>query len=278
MARTIVIANQKGGVGKTTTAISLAASLAVLGKRVLLVDMDPQGNASSGVGLDKYNLPLTVYDALVDESVTSQACYETPACENLWLMASNRELVGAEIELVNMSEREFRLKHVLEQVKASFDFIVVDCPPSLGLLTLNCLATADSVLIPLQCEYYALEGLSSLLETLVMVQESINPTLRVEGILLTMYQHTNLARDVVLDVKNQFIVSEDAAPVPGDSFIARVRSHLGPRVFETVIPRNVALSEAPSHGVPIHQYDPRSQGSRAYMALAQEVLNRGESS
>jgi chromosome partitioning protein len=155
---------------------------------------------------------------------------------------------------------------------------VVDCPPSLGLLTLNCLATADSVLIPLQCEYYALEGLSSLLETLVMVQESINPTLRVEGILLTMYQHTNLARDVVLDVKNQFIVGEDAAPVPGDSFIARVRSHLGPRVFETVIPRNVALSEAPSHGVPIHQYDPRSQGSRAYMALAQEVLNRGESS
>lgn len=248
MARILAVANQKGGVGKTTTAVNLAACLAEAGRKVLLVDLDPQGNASQGVGVDKNALDHTIYDALVEQFPISQVILPTEH-ENLALAPSHRDLVGAEIELVNEGDREYRLRNALEPIREHYDYILLDCPPALGLLTLNGLTAATGVIIPLQCEYYALEGLSELLHTVILVRDNMNPNLNVRGVLLTMFQHTNLSRQVVEDV----------------------RSHLGGKVFETIIPRNVSLSEAPSYGMPIIYYDTRCAGSLAYRALAEEV-------
>jgi len=252
MARIIAVANQKGGVGKTTTAVNLAACFADEGRRVLLVDLDPQGNASQGVGVDKNQYEHTLYDALVDH-VPIQDMIITTEHPNLSLVPSHRDLVGAEIELVGEADREFRLRNSLAPVQENYDYIILDCPPALGLLTLNGLVAATGVVIPLQCEYYALEGLSELLHTVILVRDKFNAALSVKGVLLTMYQHTNLSRQVMEDV----------------------RTHLGNKVFETWIPRNVSLSEAPSYGMPIIYYDNKCAGARAYRALAQEVDARG---
>ena len=252
MGRIIAIANQKGGVGKTTTAVNLAACLARAGKIVLLVDLDPQGNASQGVGVDRNRLTYTTYEVLADGAAAAKAVIDTDT-PRLRLMPSNRHLAGAEVELVEAERREFRLRDALQPLRTAYEYLLVDCPPSLGLLTVNGLTAADRVLIPMQCEYYALEGLSELIQTVMRVRDALNPGLSLLGVLLTMYQHTNLARQVVEDV----------------------RTHLGSRVFSTVIPRNVSLSEAPSFGQPILTYAPNSPGARAYQALAQEVLIRG---
>ncbi len=252
MGRVIVIANQKGGVGKTTTAINLSACMAAAGKRTLLVDLDPQGNATSGLGVQKQGLQKTVYHALVDHVTLAEVAQAT-LVENLMVAPANKDLVGAEIELVDAPEREYRLRRQIESVRDAYDFVFIDCPPSLGLLTLNGLVAADGVLITLQCEYYALEGLSELLHTVVLVRDKLNPRLRLQGVLLTMYQHTNLAKQVMDDV----------------------RAHLGQKVYETVIPRNVTLSEAPSFGKPVIYYDVKSPGAQAYLALAREVAARG---
>lgn len=252
MGQTIVIANQKGGVGKTTTAVNLAACLAAAGRQVLLIDLDPQGNATSGLGLNRNTLATTLYDALVQDSDLSAAMVRT-AVDNLTLVPSNKELVGAEVELVDVGRREFRLSEALGPVQNGFDYVFIDCPPSLSLLTLNGLCAAQWVMITLQCEYYALEGLSELLQTIVLVRDNLNRGLRLHGVLMTMYQHTNLSRQVVEDV----------------------RTHLGSKVYETVIPRNVTLSEAPSYGKPVIFYDLNSAGARAYIELAQEIDARG---
>lgn len=252
MGRIIAIANQKGGVGKTTTAVNLAACLAQTGKTVLLVDLDPQGNASQGVGVDRNRLTCTTYEVVADGAAAAEAVIDTDT-PRLRLMPSNRHLAGAEVELVEAEHREFRLRDALQPLRTAYEYLLVDCPPSLGLLTVNGLTAADRVLIPMQCEYYALEGLSELIQTVMRVRDGLNPGLSLLGVLLTMYQHTNLARQVVEDV----------------------RIHLGSRVFSTVIPRNVSLSEAPSFGQPILTYAPNSPGARAYQALAQEVLIRG---
>lgn len=252
MSRVIAVANQKGGVGKTTTAVNGAAAIAEAGKSTLLIDLDPQGNASQGVGVDKNACTKTVYDALVNGAALDEILMPT-RYENLSMAPSHRDLSGAEVELVEEFRREYRMREALEPIRNRYDFIVIDCPPSLGLLTLNGLVAADEVIIPLQCEYYALEGLSELLHTIIRVREHFNARLHVSGVLLTMYQHTNLARQVVEDV----------------------RGHLGGKVFDTVIPRNVTLSEAPGFGLPVMYYDKRSVGARAYAALAEEVLSRG---
>lgn len=251
MGKIIAVTNQKGGVGKTTTAINLSACLSALGKRVLLVDVDPQGNATSGVG--KANAPCsTVYDVLIGQTAAENAILET-GYETLDLMPTAIELAGAEIELVDMSERETLLKGALETIRDRYDYIMIDCPPSLSLLTINALSAADSVLIPIQCEYYALEGLGQLMNTIKLMRRKLNPKLSVSGILLTMFDaRTNLCAQVVQEV----------------------RTHFPNEVFETMIPRNVRLSEAPSYGQPIHIYDGRCIGAKAYGELAKEFIER----
>ncbi len=253
MGKIISIANQKGGVGKTTTAVSLSAALAKKGKKVLLIDADPQGNATSAVGVDK-NCELSVYDILVNEEEFDKVIQDTQI-KNLKVCPSNINLAGAEVELVSMVSREQRLKEQLEKIRDEFDFIIIDCPPSLGLVTLNAFTSSDSVLIPVQCEYFALEGLGQLINTINLVKKHLNKSLVIEGAVLTMYDiRTNLANQVVKEVKKYF---EN-------------------KVYKTVIPRNVKLSEAPSYGMPINVYDPKSKGAKAYEKLAKEFLKINE--
>lgn len=250
MGRIIAIANQKGGVGKTTTAVNLCASLAAAERKTLIVDMDPQANAVSGVGLDKSTIEQTVYQVLFDDNLIHESICET-AMPHLFMLPSNAELTGADIELVTEPRREYRLKRALAHVRDEYDYIVVDCPPSLGLLTLNVLTAADSILIPVQCEYYALEGLSQLLSTVELVQNSFNRDLRIEGVLLTMFdRRLNLATQVAEEAQKFF----------------------GDKVYNTVIPRNVKLSESPSFGKPILLYDVQCQGAKSYLELAREVI------
>lgn len=253
VSKIIAIANQKGGVGKTTTSVNLGACLAYIGKKVLLVDIDPQGNATSGIGIEKAEVNQCIYDVLVDDVEASKVVKET-SVENLYALPATISLAGAEIELVPTISREVRLKRALEDIKDQFDYIIIDCPPSLGLLTLNALTAADSVLIPVQCEYYALEGLSQLLNTVRLVQKHLNNDLRIEGVLLTMLDaRTNLGLQVIEEIKKYF---QD-------------------KVYQTIIPRNVRLSEAPSHGVPIITYDAKSRGAEVYLDLAKEVVANG---
>ena len=253
MGKVISVANQKGGVGKTTTTVNLSTLLAKKGKKVLLIDTDPQGNATSGLGVDK-DVELSVYDILVGDTTFEETVQET-AIKNLKVCPSNISLAGAEVELVSMMSREQRLKAKLDLVKDQYDYILIDCPPSLGLITLNSFTAADSVLIPVQCEYYALEGLGQLLNTINLVKKHLNKSLEIEGALLTMYDiRTNLSNQVVKEVKKYF---DD-------------------KVYKTVIPRNVRLSEAPSFGMPITMYDPKSKGARSYEKLAKEFLKMEE--
>jgi len=253
LAKTIAIANQKGGVGKTTTSVNLSACLADLGKKVLLVDLDPQGNATSGYGIDKSQLEHSVYDVLVAGTDITTAIRNTEFT-NLDILPATIELAGAEVELVAAMSRENKLKRALEKVKPSYDYILIDCPPSLGLLTLNSLTAADSVLMPIQCEFYALEGVSQLMNTVNLVQQNLNQDLVLEGVLLTMYDaRTRLSVQVAEEVRN----------------------HFAGQVYETIIPRNVRLSEAPSYGQPILAYDPKSKGAEVYMDLAKEVNANG---
>ena len=248
MAKRIVVANQKGGVGKTTTAVNLAAALHKAGKRVLLVDFDPQGNATSGFGVDKNNASPSVYDVLIGESECAKAIIQTPYGD---VLPSNKALAGAAIELVEMDDREHLLSNAIDTVEQNYDYVIIDCPPSLELLTLNGIVAARSVLIPVQCEYYALEGLSDLMNTLRLVRRRLNPEIEVEGVLLTMYNgRTNLSMQVAEEVKRFF----------------------KGKVYATVIPRNTRLAEAPSHGKPVIAYDKWSKGAAAYKALAKEVL------
>lgn len=254
MGKIIAIANQKGGVGKTTTSVNLSTSLADLGQRVLLVDLDPQGNSTSGLGINKGALKRSLYDVLIEDFAPRGAVLQTDV-ERLDILPSTVDLAGAEIRLVGMKKREYQLKSILEKLKSKYDYILIDCPPSLGLLTINGLAAASSVLIPLQCEFYALEGLGQLMNTIGMIQKSFNPRLNLEGILMTMFDgRTNLANQVVDQAKE----------------------HFGTKVYQTVIPRTVRLSEAPSHGVPISRYDKSSKGAEVYMDLAKEVLRQHE--
>ena len=252
MAKIICIANQKGGVGKTTTAVNLSACVAQLGKRVLLADIDPQGNATSGLGVNKNKLDLSVYDVLINDVDAAEAIRDT-MIDGLKLLPSQVDLAGAEVELVNLLAREQRLKNALAPIRDRFDYIFVDCPPSLGLLTLNALTMADTLLVPIQCEYYALEGLSQLMNTVKLIRRSLNPHLEVEGVVLTMYDgRTNLSQQVVGEVKRFF----------------------KNKVYDTIIPRSVRLGEAPSFGLPISLYAPKSTGAAAYRTLAAELVEK----
>ncbi len=252
MARTICIANRKGGVGKTTTAINLSAAIGIAGEKTLLIDCDPQGNASSGIGARPDEDAVTIYQLLLGECTLQEAIQKT-AIENLDVLPANHDLIGAEVELLNIEDREYRLRTIIRQYGSAYRYIFLDCPPSLGLLTINSLTAADSVLIPLQCEYYALEGLRSLIETLDIIRERLNPDLSIEGLLLTMF-----------DARNRLChqVAEE------------IREFFPQYVFESIIPRNVRLSESPSHGLPVILYDPSCRGAKSYMDLAQELLRR----
>ncbi len=254
MGRIIAVANQKGGVGKTTTSTNLSACLAEKGKKVLLVDIDPQGNATSGVGIDKNDLENTVYDMIIGECSIDE-CLIKEALENLDVLPSNVNLSGAEIDLIGIDDREFILKKNIDKIKDNYEYIIIDCPPSLNMLTVNAMTTANTVLVPIQCEYYALEGLSQLLHTINLVKERLNPELEMEGVVFTMYDaRTNLSLEVVENVKN----------------------NLKQSIYKTIIPRNVRLAEAPSHGLPINLYDGKSVGAESYRLLANEVIEREE--
>ena len=252
MGRIIAIANQKGGVGKSTTAINLSACLAEAGKKVLAIDIDPQGNTTSGLGVDKNEADPTLYELLLCEADLND-CIINNVVDNLDLIPSNMNLSGAEIELVGIEEREYILRNAIENVRDIYDYIIMDCPPSLSMLTINALTAADSVLVPIQCEYYALEGLSQLIHTIELVQERLNEELEIEGVVFTMYDaRTNLSLEVVENVKE----------------------NLNQNIYKTIIPRNVRLAEAPSYGLPINLYDSKSTGAESYRLLAEEVINR----
>ena len=252
MGRIIAIANQKGGVGKTTTAINLSACLVEQGKKVLTIDMDPQGNTTSGLGLEKAELENTVYELMLGECTIRESMIQTDI-ENLFVIPSNVNLAGAEIELLGIDDREYILKNEVDYIKEDFEFIIIDCPPSLNMLTINAMTTADTVLVPIQCEYYALEGLSQLIHTINLVKTRLNPSLQMEGVVFTMYDaRTNLSLQVVEDVK----------------------SNLNTNIYKTIIPRNIRLAEAPSHGLTINLYDAKSTGAESYRLLAKEVIER----
>lgn len=254
MGRIIAIANQKGGVGKTTTAINLSACLAEKGQKVLAIDMDPQGNMSSGLGLDKNSVEKTIYDLIIGESEVEEVLQKN-ALENLDILSANVDLSAAEIELIGIDEKEYIVKKAIEKIKDAYDYVIIDCPPSLSMLTINAMTTADSVLVPIQCEYYALEGLSQLIHTVELVKERLNPVLEIEGVVFTMYDaRTNLSLQVVENVKD----------------------NLQQNIYKTIIPRNIRLAEAPSYGMPINQYDAKSAGADSYRRLADEVMNRGQ--
>jgi chromosome partitioning protein len=251
MARILAVANQKGGVGKTTTSVNLAASLSLAGRRVLLIDLDPQGNATMGSGVDKRSVKASVYHVLLGAQPLSGARLRASADYDL--VPANRELAGAEVELVNMPERETRLKEAIKEIEEQYDFILIDCPPALNLLTVNGLCAARAVMIPMQCEYYALEGLSDLVQTIKKVRVNLNPSLEIEGLLRTMYDPRNMLAQQVSE---------------------QLQQHFGDKVYRTVIPRNVRLAEAPSHGVPVMTLDRQSKGALAYLALAGEMLSK----
>jgi len=254
LSKVIAVANQKGGVGKTTTSINVSACLASRGKKVLIIDIDPQGNTTSGIGINKRTIQKSIYDVLINEELIQDVIIKTDY-ENLYICPSNIQLAGAEIELVAVMSREFRLKNSLEPIRNEYDYIIIDCPPSLGLLTINAFSCADSILVPIQCEYYALEGLSQLTNTIKQVKKALNPKLDIEGVLLTMFDaRTNLSIQVVSEVKKYF----------------------PQKVYKTIIPRNVRLSEAPSYGQPIIVYDPKSKGAECYLDLADEIIEYTE--
>ena len=252
MGRVIAIANQKGGVGKTTTAINLSACLAEKGQKFLAVDMDPQGNMTSGLGVDKNNVENTVYDLIIGESSINEVIVRD-VLENLDIIPTSIDLSGAEIELLDIDEKEYIIRNAIANIKEDYDYIVIDCPPSLSMLTINAMTTADSVLVPIQCEYYALEGLSQLIHTVELVRDRLNPQLTIEGVVFTMYDaRTNLSLQVVENVKD----------------------NLDQTIYKTIIPRNIRLAEAPSYGMPINKYDPKSAGADSYMRLADEVMEK----
>lgn len=254
MRRIIAIANQKGGVGKTTTAINLSACLAEKGQKVLAIDMDPQGNMTSGLGVDKDEAEKTIYDMIIGQAGIEEVI-QKDVMENLDILPTNIDLSAAEIELIGVENKEFIVQKEVHKIRDRYDFVVIDCPPSLSMLTINAMTTADSVLVPIQCEYYALEGLSQLIHTVELVKERLNPVLEIEGVVFTMYDaRTNLSLQVVENVKD----------------------NLEQNIYKTIIPRNIRLAEAPSYGMPINKYDPKSAGAESYMRLADEVIHKGE--